>query len=134
ELALDVLHEWLTTATIDASQVEAARGVVLAEWRNSTQSVGGRLFDLAAQHYLAGTRYEGRMPIGNADSIQSMDAAALRAFYDAWYRPDNAAVIVVGDINVAETVELITARFGDAAPRSTTAPEPRANEFAPFAE
>lgn len=134
ELALDVLHEWLTSATLDESQVAAERGVVLDEWRNSTQSVDGRLFDLATEHYLADTRYAGRPPIGTAESIRTMEAATLRAFYDTWYRPDNAAVVVVGDVDVAATVALITERFGDVAPPATTLPEPRPAEFTPFTE
>jgi zinc protease len=116
-LAVDVLHEWLTAATIDPAQVAAERGVVLDEWRGSTQSVDGRLFELAADHYLAGTRYEDRDPIGTAESIQAMESDVLRGFYDTWYRPDNAAVIIVGDVDVADMVDIVATRFGDAEPR-----------------
>ena len=35
----------------------------------------------------------------------------LRAFYDDWYRPDNAAVVVVGDIDVADIERQIVERF-----------------------
>src|SRR5690606_23855816 len=75
EAAVDVLHEWLTAAALDDAQVVAERGVVLDEWRGSTQTVDGRLFALAAEHYLAGTRYEGRDPIGTDASIEAMTPA-----------------------------------------------------------
>jgi zinc protease len=133
-LAVDVLHEWLTAATIDPAQVTAERGVVLDEWRGSTQSVDGRLFDLAADHYLAGTRYEGRDPIGSAEAIQTMEAEELRGFYDAWYRPDNAAVVIVGDVDIDDMVDLVETRFGDAEPRTADSPPRAPVAIEPFAE
>ena len=36
----------------------------------------------------------------------------LLAFYQKWYRPDNMAVVVVGDLPVAEAEALIQKRFG----------------------
>src|SRR5690606_17622979 len=37
-VAVDVLAEWLTAATIDPVEVERERGVVLDEWRVRTQT------------------------------------------------------------------------------------------------
>src|SRR5690606_31956103 len=102
--------------------------------RGSTQSVDGRLFDLAADHYLAGTRYEGRDPIGAVEAIQTMEADALRGYYDAWYRPDNAAVVIVGDIDVDAMVDLVETRFGDAEPRTPDAAPRVAARIEPFTE
>ena len=34
-------------------------------------------------------------------------------FFDRWYRPEKAAVIVVGDVDVAETHQLVEQYFGD---------------------
>ena len=132
--AVDVLHEWLTAAALDDAQVVAERGVVLDEWRSSTQTVDGRLFALAAEHYLAGTRYEGRDPIGTDASIEAMTPATLRGFYDAWYRPDNAAVVVVGDVDVDDTVAQIEEAFGAAEPRAAGAPARTSYEVPPFTE
>ncbi len=42
---LDVLEQWLSSATIDEAQVESERGVVLDEWRGSAASSDGRIFD-----------------------------------------------------------------------------------------
>ena len=133
-LAIDVLHEWLTAATLDEAQVTAERGVVLDEWRGSTQSVDGRLFALAAEHYHAGTRYEGRDPIGASSSIETMEAATLRGFYDAWYRPDNAAIVVVGDVDIDAVVGQVEDGFADAAPRQPEMPERASAEFDGFNE
>ncbi|MDJ0769759.1 MAG: insulinase family protein [Ilumatobacter sp.] len=123
ELGLTVLQQWLSFATIDPEQVEAERGVVQDEWRVRTQTTRGRLFSIAEQMYLADTPYGGRSPIGTEESIMSMSTEELRTFYDAWYRPDNAAVIVVGEIDVGEIVADIERLFGPAEPRSEALPD-----------
>lgn len=116
EVAVDVLSEWLSAATIDPVEVERERGVVLDEWRVRTQTGSGRIFDAIADLFLTGTSYESREPIGESDAISAMEAEPLRRFYEDWYRPDNAAVVVVGDIDADDMVDLIEANFGDAQP------------------
>lgn len=128
-LGLDVLSEWLSAATIDPDQVVSERGVVLDEWRVRTQSTSGRLFDIAADMYLGGTPYEGRSPIGTSASIETMEPDVLRSFYDTWYRADNVAVVVVGDIDADEIEGEIGRLFADAAPRADDRARPSV-EFA----
>ena len=102
DTGLDVLEQWLSAATIDQAQVEAERGVVLDEWRGSEASSNGRIFDAMEELFLAGSPYEDKDPIGTDTAITTTDAEPLRAFYDDWYRPDNAAVVVVGDIDTGD--------------------------------
>jgi zinc protease len=118
ELGLTVLDEWLTAATFDPDQVVAERGVVLDEWRVRTQTVNGRLFDVASEMFLSGTPYADRVPIGTAESIGGMEADELRAYYDVWYRPDDVALIAVGDIDVDEVEDDIERIFADATRRA----------------
>ncbi len=122
---LDVLEQWLSAATIDQGQVEAERGVVLDEWRGSDTSSNGRIFDALEELFLAGSPYQDKDPIGTDAAITATDAEPLRAFYDAWYRPDNAAVVVVGDIDPDTIEDGIVERFGPIAARgaSPTRPE-----------
>jgi zinc protease len=125
ETGLNVLEQWLSHATFDEAQVVAERGVVLDEWRVRTQSTSGRLFDVAQDLYLADSPYDARSPIGADTSIESMPRQVLRGFYDRWYRPDNAAIIVVGDIEVDEIVGDIERLFGPAAaPAEEAVPDP----------
>lgn len=128
-VGLDVLHEWLTAATFDPAQVEAERGIVTDEWRGSTQDVTGRLFEVAQDLYLAGTAYEDRSPIGTAESIGAVPVDELRRFYDDWYRPDNAAIVVTGDIDVDAIVADIAGRFADATARTAEPPKPPNTAF-----
>jgi zinc protease len=122
DAGMNILDQWLSHATFDPDQVESERGVVTDEWRSRTQTVDGRLSDVAEGLYLAGTPYEGRDPIGTEESINTVPRDELVGFYDAWYRPDNAAVIVVGDIDVDDMVSDIEDRFGSAVPRTDEMP------------
>jgi len=127
---MTVLEQWLSHATFDPAQVESERGVVLDEWRQSTQSVSGRLFEVAEGLYLTGSAYEGRDPIGSDDSISSVPVEELRQFYDDWYRPDNAAIVVVGDIDVDAVVADIAERFGPATAGAADPPSRPETDFA----
>ncbi len=118
--ALDILEEWLTSATLDPEDVDAERGIVVDEWRSRTETSNGRIFDRYSRFLLADSVYEDRLPIGGRDAIESITPEALRRFYDDWYRPDNAAVIVVGDIDVAEIEQEIDSRFSDVEARGSS--------------
>ncbi|HEX2785959.1 MAG TPA: insulinase family protein [Ilumatobacteraceae bacterium] len=124
---LDVLHEWLSSATLDPAEVDREKGVVLDEWRQSDQSFDGRVSVATEKMMLAGSEYENREPIGTDTAINAMTPDLLRRFYDTWYRPDNAAIMVVGDIDVdkveseiRERFETLTAR-GESKPRTDPA-------------
>ena len=103
---LDVLREWLSAATLDPAQVDSEKGVVLDEWRQSEQSFHGRAAKTSEAMFLAGSGYEGRQTIGSDTAINAMTPELLRRFYDNWYRPDNAAIMVVGDIDV-DSIEAV---------------------------
>ncbi len=124
DTGLDVLEQWLSAATIDQSQVEAERGVVLDEWRGSEASSDGRIFDALEELFLSGSPYEDKDPIGTESAITTMNAEPLRAFYDDWYRPDNAAIVVVGDIDTGVIEDGIVERFGPAVARGASPARP----------
>ena len=124
---LDVLDQWLAAATIDQTQVEAERGVVLDEWRGRTGSSQGRIFDALAELFLAGSDYDDKSPIGTSEAISATDAEPLRTFYDDWYRPDLTTVVVVGDVDVDVIEDGIIERFGAIDARGS---DPERPEFA----
>jgi zinc protease len=54
-----------------------------------------------------------RDPIGTAESIATTDAAKVRAFHDRWYRPENALIVVVGDLPADALEARIKTAFSD---------------------
>ncbi len=122
--ALGILGEWLSAATLKEADVVAERGVVLDEWRQSEETSSGRIFNGIENLFFAGTAYAGRDPIGTDAAIEAMTPDVLRRFYNEWYRPDNAAVVVVGDVDVDEAVASIAAELGPLRDRGSGAPRP----------
>ncbi len=119
---IDVLAEWLSAATLAPDEVTKERGVVLDEWRQRDQSLDGRIGDTITNMFLGGTAYDGRQPIGGDAAINAMTPDLLRRFYDRWYRPDNAAIVVVGDIDVSDTEKAVRDRLGGIASRGGDGP------------
>ncbi len=129
---LNVLREWLSAATLDPEQVESEKGVVLDEWRVRDQSLEGRVGRTTEEMFLTGSGYEGRQPIGSDAAIKAMTPELLRRYYDNWYRPDNAAIMVVGDIDVDVVAAEIRDRFESLTARGQSTPrtDPPLAEFA----
>ena len=50
---------------------------------------------------------------GTEESVQSMTREDMRKFYDTWIKPNNATLMVVGDVEMDELVPMLEARFGD---------------------
>ena len=111
ETGFDVLAEWAYKATIDPAEVEFERGVLLEEWRLRSQRFEGRYFDGVIAQLLGETPFVDRSPLAGPEELDETTPATLRRFYETWYRPDQMAVIAVGDFNVAAVEDAITARF-----------------------
>ncbi len=48
---------------------------------------------------------------GTEATLNALSLDGLRAFHDTWFRPDNATLIVVGDVTLAELEPALEARF-----------------------
>ena len=55
----------------------------------------------------------GRSTSGTREEAETLTSEDARQFWSTWYRPNNATLIVVGDITVAEAVAQATTTFGD---------------------
>lgn len=122
EAAFDVLAQWASAATIEADAVVAERGVVRDEMRQRDETVDGIIGIEFLKAYVAGTPYEDHLIIGDADKVESTTPEPLRVFYDDWYRPDNMAVVVVGDWPLDELEARVIKHFSDLGTRTDTPP------------
>ena len=59
----------------------------------------------------AGTPYENDA-LGTRPSFDKTDAKLLRQFYDRWYAPNNAILVVAGDVQPQATLDQVRAAFG----------------------
>ncbi|RDS80830.1 insulinase family protein [Dyella monticola] len=72
-----------------------------------------------AEHTLyAGTGYA-EDPLGTRSSFGKTTAADLQAFYKTWYVPNNALLVIVGDVNPQQTLAKVQQLFGTIPRRKT---------------
>ncbi|MBB4613292.1 M16 family metallopeptidase [Novosphingobium taihuense] len=85
--------------------------IVLAEMRERT-SPQSRVLDQTRDLFFKGQLLASRNPIGTVQTLEAADAAAVKAFHDKWYRPDNTVIVVAGDADPAALVARIEQWFG----------------------
>lgn len=112
DTALMLMSETAGSLTLDPGAVDRERGVVLSEERAS-DTPGYRIYKSRLDFLLKGQKPPTRYPIGQVEVLKTAPASQLRAFYDAYYRPDRAVLIVVGDFDPTTMEAKIKARFGD---------------------
>jgi zinc protease len=49
---------------------------------------------------------------GTVQSVEAMTTDALAKFHETWFRPNNATLVVVGDVAMADIVPMLEERFG----------------------
>jgi zinc protease len=112
---MTVLQDFAAGISLLPAEIEKERGVVLEEWRGRL-GAGSRLTDKQLPVIFQGSRYADRLPIGLPEILKSAPRERLLAFYQKWYRPDHMAVVVVGDLPVADAEKMVIAHFGGIAP------------------
>ena len=139
ETALGFLREIAGEISFSQAALDTERNVVLAEGRQRAgPGLDASLALLAAQ--FPGHPYT-RPTIGRTEVIEAATPVQLRAFYDAYYRPERAVVVVVGDVDPAVIEAKIKALFADWRGRGPAGTDPgpyaptgRPSTIATFAE
>ena len=108
--ALLYLHDILSEVQFDAKEFDKEKGVVENEYR--LREIKEKFYsDLLFNDFITDSQYERRLPIGTLKSIDDSTVASVKAFYQAWYRPNNAKLLVTGDIDSEKTAVLINNIF-----------------------
>jgi len=105
-----ILEDWAHNVSFENSEIDKERGVVIEEWRLG-QGANERLRAKYFPVLLKGSRYASRIPIGTKENLDTFKYETVKQFYKDWYRPDLQAVIVVGDVDVAEVEQMIKQHF-----------------------
>lgn len=102
----------MTNATFNPDHFLKELEVVKEERRMRTdENPRAQLWErLQATMYMADPYH--RPVIGWMSDLDAMTVEDAKAFYQYWYRPDNAAVIIVGDVDPQETFELAQQTYG----------------------
>jgi predicted Zn-dependent peptidase len=133
EQALPIMADVALRPTFPAAELERLRQerlTALIQTRDDPAGVAPPAF--ARVLYGAAHRF-GTSTIGTTATLEAVTAEQLRAFHAARYRPDNATLIVVGDVTPAAAMPLLERAFGGwraaasaARAQLTAAPRPAA--------
>lgn len=66
-----------------------------------------------------------RPVVGFMNDLEHMTAADAREWYNTWYAPNNATIVVVGDVKTQEVLKIAKQYFGNIKPRKLPARKPQ---------
>lgn len=107
-----LLSGMIREPVLSDANVAAERPIVLAEKRERG-GAAERVADLTRQTLFAGQRLATRNPIGTIETLQGATGNTVQAFYDRWYRPENAVIVVAGDADPMVLAGMVEQWFGD---------------------
>ncbi|MCR9016917.1 M16 family metallopeptidase [Aquiflexum gelatinilyticum] len=106
-----VLSDWAGGILMNEEDIDSERSIIVEEWRTG-QGYTQRMRDQYFPVIFHNSRYAERLPIGKMDVIENFEYETIRRFYRDWYRPDNMAVVAVGDMAPEKLEALILEYFG----------------------
>ncbi len=116
-IALELEADRMANLQIDESALSTEREVVLEERRLRTDDrPEGRFAERYAAIAQPGTGYAHPI-IGWEDDIAGLSVNDLQGWYQQWYTPSNATLVVAGDVDPADVHRLAQTYFGDIAGR-----------------
>jgi zinc protease len=128
--SVKIISGMIRNPRISPTALNAERAIVLAELRENS---GAQMIysDALRQHAFQGQRLGNRSTIGTPETLQAADAVRLSAFHDRWYRPENAVVVMAGDMEPAMLANLVQKYFNDWKGKGQSAPEPNFGDPSP---
>lgn len=110
DAGLTMLREVAGNLSIAPAAVDRERGVLLSEASLRNDQARRRVAHVLTA-LLPGNRIGARIG-ASQDRIRTMTATELRAFYDAYYRPERATLAIVGDLDPVQVERKVLALFG----------------------
>lgn len=99
-------------ANVEDSQAQWAqeRGAIEQEVSRDLSSPIYKFIARLNRSLFAGTPYENDA-LGTKESFDKTDAAMLHKFYEDWYAPNNAILVIAGDVDPAATLKKVEEYF-----------------------
>jgi len=125
ELSFELEADRMRNLLLHESEFEKEIRVVLEERRMRTDDNPRALLGEAARAVAYQTSPYRQPVIGWAADLQGMQIEDLKTWYERWYAPDNATLVVVGDVDPEQIVTLAKKHFGPIARQNIPPPRMR---------
>ena len=112
ETSVELFAELMENLNLKDEEFQVERDVVAEERRVRTDNppIGYMYFRLFNTHYVAHPYHW--TPIGFMNDIQTWTIDDIKSFHEKYYQPNNAILIVTGDIDEKEVFKIATEKFG----------------------
>ncbi len=110
EIALEIEADRMRNCLFEEREIDAEKQVVIEELKSTLDSPWQYLSIEVGKEIFRGHPYA-RPVIGLESEIQAVTAKDLRAFYDRYYVPNNAVLVLVGDFQSEEVIRKVGERF-----------------------
>ncbi len=127
EMVMEMEADRMTNLVITADQVEPERQVVLEERRSRIENEPGSILSEHLNATLFMSHPYRNPVIGWKHDIEGLDIDRILAFYKRWYAPNNAILVVAGDIT-AEKLKPLAEKYYGVIPRQPETLRQRAKE------
>ena len=126
ELALQLEADRMSNLTLAAGEFEKEIQVVMEERRLRTEdNPQSKLYEAMMAAAFVASPYR-RPVIGWMDDLQNMTVNDARTWYCHWYAPNNATLVVAGDVEPAQVFALANKYFGPHPRRALPVRKPQA--------
>jgi predicted Zn-dependent peptidase len=106
-----IMADLMQNPSFEPAEFDKLRARLLANLKRAKESPNN-VADLYFQKMLFGSKPYGNPLIGTESAMAAIKVDDVSRFHKTWYRPDNAAVIVIGDFKLAAMREQIGKLFG----------------------
>lgn len=118
-LAFHLEADRMRNLRLDPAIIEQERQVILSERQERTENTPQGLFAEKLRAALFEGHPYGRPVIGWQEDLRRLTPADLQAFYRQHYAPDQAVLVVSGDVRTEEVLQKAAATFGRLPPAGT---------------
>ncbi len=111
QIALEIEADRMQHCLFDPAEFEAERNVVLEELKHQLDSPWGRLaIQMETMVYPEEHPYHHPV-IGWQEDLERITPAEVSAYYHTYYTPNNATIVIVGDIETQTTIQQVHRHF-----------------------
>jgi zinc protease len=121
-LCLQLVADVLRRPTFASDKVERVRAERLSERRSSRADAGTLTAENFAEEVFRGHPYH-RPLNGYEATLTQIQREEVERFHATYYSPDNALMVIVGEVDENDVMRLLMEQFGDWQPRGVTLPD-----------